>query len=63
MSHPYQLLFRTPSLKQAYLSVLLSAIPLERSRSPWSSVSNLGLGPCQLLARSPLCSPWATPSA
>lgn len=28
MSHPYQLLFRTPSLKQAYLSVLLSAIPL-----------------------------------
>ena len=28
MSHPYQRLFRTPSLKQAYLSVLLSAIPL-----------------------------------
>ena len=28
MSHPYQLLFRTPSLKLAYLSVLLSAIPL-----------------------------------
>ena len=28
VSHPYQLLFRTPSLKQAYLSVLLSAIPL-----------------------------------
>lgn len=27
MSHPYQLLFRTPSLKMAYLSVLLSAIP------------------------------------
>lgn len=28
MSHPYQLLFRTPTLKRAYLSVLLSAIPL-----------------------------------
>lgn len=28
MSHPYQLLSRTPSLKLAYLSVLLSAIPL-----------------------------------
>lgn len=28
MSHPYQLLFRTPTLKVAYLSVLLSAIPL-----------------------------------
>lgn len=28
MSHPYRLLFGTPSLKLAYLSVLLSSIPL-----------------------------------
>lgn len=28
VSHPYQLLFRTPALKLAFLSVLLSSIPL-----------------------------------